>query len=108
MTIHDLQSPEIDKITAALVEAKKNFKPLWADSKSNYKKEGFVGLDSIEDCTRDALHLQGLSTKQGRCVMEGAVMLQTQLIHTSGQWFAYYMPLTMPNPQNTKNCEDRS
>lgn len=99
MEINQLQSAEIDKITTAFVEAKKGFKPVWADSKSNYKD--FVSLDAIEDATRESLGSNGLAFKQNRVFIDGHIMLQTQLIHVSGQWLSAYMPLSIEGSRLT-------
>jgi len=91
MTIQDLQSPEIDKITAAFVEAKKGFAAAEKDGKGNFGT--FTSLGAIKNCTEESLLENGLMYKQGEVFMEGIWMLMTFLSHTSGQWMANYCPL---------------
>jgi hypothetical protein len=94
-----LQSDEIDKLTAAFVEARKQSRPVREDAKANYGT--YVSLSEIKACTNEALLSNGLSLTQGRTFSEGHVLLVTKLSHVSGQWQASYVPLFVPeNPKN--------
>ena len=46
----ELQSPEIDKLTAAFVEARKAMKPVKEDAKANYGT--YVSIAEIKSCTQ--------------------------------------------------------
>lgn len=94
-----LQSDEIDKLTAAFVEARRQSKPVKEDAKANYGS--YVSLAEIKACTNEALLVNGLSLTQGRTFSEGHVLLVTKLSHVSGQWQASYVPLFVSeNPKN--------
>lgn len=95
----ELQSPEIDKLTAAFIEARKAMKPVKEDAKANYGT--YVSIAEIKSCTQEALLAHGLSLTQGRTFKDGIVFVVTKLTHTSGQWQASYVPLYIPeNPKN--------
>ena len=94
-----LQSPEIDKLTQAFVEARKGFKFVKEDSKANYGS--YVSLEEIKYATSDSLLANGLSLTQGRTIIDNAICLVTRLTHTSGQWIASYVPLVIP--ENVKD-----
>lgn len=94
-----LQSDEIDKLTAAFVEARKQSTPVRKDAKANYGS--YVSIGEIKACTNEALLANGLSLTQGRTFADGHIILVTRLTHTSGQWQASYVPLFVPeNPKN--------
>ena len=93
------QSDEIDKLTTAFIEARKSFKPFKEDSNANYGK--YVSIDEIKYCTNDSLLANGLSLTQERTIVDGQVVLVTQLTHSSGQWRASYVPLCIvENPKS--------
>ena len=94
-----LQSDEIDKLTAAFVEARKSFQSVKEDNKANYGQ--YVSLDEIKACTNSSLLANGLSLTQTRTCDGEAVFLVTKLMHVSGQWQASYVPLIIPtNPKD--------
>lgn len=96
-----IQSQEIDKLTAAFVEARKAFMPVREDCKANYGS--YVSLEEIKACTNAALLANGLSLTQGRTWSNGTVLLVTKLAHVSGQWQCSYMPLFIG--ENVKNID---
>jgi len=96
-----LQSPEVDKLTTAFIEARKASKPVREDAKANYGT--YVSISEIKSCTNDALLANGLSLTQGTVPKDGQVFLFTKLTHTSGQWQASYMPLYIP--ESVKNID---
>lgn len=94
-----LQSDEIDKLTIAFVEARKQSTPVRKDAKANYGS--YVSIGEIKACTNEALLANGLSLTQGRTFAEGLEFVVTKLTHVSGQWQASYVPLFVPeNPKN--------
>jgi hypothetical protein len=94
-----LQSPEIDKLTQAFVEARKSFKFVREDNKANYGK--YVSLEEIKACTNEALLANGLSLTQKRTVIDKEIFLVTKLTHVSGQWECSYVPLIIhDNPKD--------
>lgn len=94
-----LQSDEIDKLTTAFVEARKEFDFVKLDGRAHHG--GYVSLDEIKFCTNGALLKHGLSLTQTRSFNENHVFLVTKLTHTSGQWLASYAPLYVPeNPKS--------
>lgn len=88
----ELQSPQINELVKAMVAAKKEFKPLLADVKGQYGE--YASSDAIKEATEEALGNHGLYFKQDPSILDGHVVLHSQLSHESGQWMASYMLLT--------------
>jgi hypothetical protein len=93
MDINQLQSPQINELVAALVAAKKEFKPLRADVKGNYGE--YASSDAIKEATEEALGIHGLVFIQHRIFVGERIFLQSKIMHSSGQWLAAYMPITI-------------
>lgn len=107
MTINDLQSTEINELIKAFVEAKKEYGATTGDAKGNYGK--YMTMDAVKEVTEEALLNHGLIFKQNRVFLEGCIMLESKLMHTSGQWMAGYMPLTIPdNPKDIDQAYGRA
>ncbi len=94
MTPDQLQSPQINELVTALVAAKKEFKPLKADVKGNYGE--YASSDAIKESTEAALLTHGLVFVQNRVFIDGRTFLQSRIMHSSGQYVAAYMLLTIP------------
>lgn len=97
----ELQSSEIDKLTAAFVQAKKEFTPFKATAKGNWG--AYVSIDDMRAATNDALLKHGVKLTQGEAFSEfngGTVFLITTLSH-GNQWERSYMPIYIPaNPRS--------
>ncbi len=96
-----LQSDEIDKLTAAFVEAKKEFLPFKATAKGNWG--AYVSIDDMRAATNDALIKHGVKLTQDQAFSEfngGTVFLVTKLAH-GNQWERSFMPIYIPaNPRS--------
>lgn len=79
-------STETKEIFAALVAAKKNFKPVIKGSYNPHFKNRFADLAAINEATESALLDEGLTIVQLIASAEGGVAIGCRLVHSSGQW----------------------
>ena len=81
---------DLDKLLPALVEAKKNFKPISKDSINPHYKKKYASLSAILEAIEPALLEQSLLISQA--VQES--LLVTRLYHASGQFLeaVYVLP----------------
>lgn len=110
MTWDDIkyESPELDKLGAALAKAQGKFPAMEKDKEITLKfynkktneyqsnKIGFMSLGSLIKNTTPALSEFGLSVSSKQRIMEGNIFLVTRLLHESGQWmdsWAYLAPI---------------
>lgn len=79
-------SPEIDKLSAALVKAQSEFQPVIKNNFNQHFKNSFADIGAIKLATDKALHENGFAVIQNVGAADGGVMISTRLIHSSGQW----------------------
>jgi hypothetical protein len=87
-------------LCAALVAAQEGLKPIAKDGKNPAFRSRYATLDGIMETVRPALAAHGLAVVQsvvhpetgegGRLV---GIMVETRLVHTSGEWLASVMPV---------------
>jgi hypothetical protein len=68
-------------ITKALIEAKKNFPPIYKNSTNPHFKNKYASLDVILDAITEPLSNAGIVLIQPTIITDGLTMLLTQLIH---------------------------
>jgi hypothetical protein len=94
-------SSETTKYLApALVAAHKALKPISKDGKNPAFRSRYATLDGIMETVRPALAAHGLAVVQGVVHPETGeggrlvgIMVETRLIHTSGEWLASVVPV---------------
>lgn len=89
-----LQSDEIDKISAAFISACSDIEDFKASKKGNYGL--YVTINDIKHAAYKACLKYGLRYKQYRTIIDGKVIMITQLNHSSGQWERSYVELNLP------------
>jgi len=93
------KSPEINELAAALVKAQNNYNALIKDSSNPFFKSKYADLAACIECVREPLAKQGLSVVQSTDVISDTVtVVETMIIHTSGQWISGRYPLTPTKP----------
>jgi len=81
------QSPEIDKISPALVECLSNLLGVKKDSKNPHYKNDYASLEAVIDHARAQLWTHKLAVLQGVGSFDGkAISITTRILHESGQW----------------------
>lgn len=82
-----VMSPEIGKLAEALCKAQGAMKSAHKNKDNPYFKSSYSDLDSCWDACRDPLSKNGLAVTQcHRQNDKGDIVLETFLIHSSGQW----------------------
>jgi len=87
-------------LCAALVAAQGGLKPIAKDGKNPAFRSKYATLDGIMETVRPALAAHGLAVVQGVVHPETGeggrlvgIMVETRLIHTSGEWLASVVPV---------------
>ena len=87
-------------LCAALVAAQAGLKPIAKDGKNPAFRSRYATLDGIMETVRPALAAHGLAVMQGVIHPETGeggrlvgIMVETRLVHTSGEWLASVVPV---------------
>jgi hypothetical protein len=87
-------------LCAALVAAQGALKPIAKDGKNPAFRSRYATLDGIMETVRPALAAHGLAVVQGVVHPETGeggrlvgIMVETRLVHTSGEWLASVVPV---------------
>jgi len=89
-----MKSESIKSLTEALVKAHLAFKPIKRTEKVDYatsvghKKYNYAPLDEVIDATKQALSDNGLAITQVTYLQGGNTILETLLLHNSGEWLS--------------------
>lgn len=94
-----MQSETINELAAALAKAQGEMKAATFNKINPAYKSKYADLAAIIDAVRPALSKNGLSVTQTTRMTEGALMLETTLLHISGQWIKSEWPLPAGKPQ---------
>ncbi len=87
-------SPQINELAAALSKAQGEMKGAQKDAANPFFKSKYADLSSVVDAIREPFLNHGLSFTQTTRITEGGHMvLQTYLLHSSGQWMAADYPV---------------
>lgn len=81
-------STDIDKIAAALAKAQGAMDNASKDRLNPAFKSKYADLASVRDAVNGPLSANGIAYVQAAQTTEHGVMVETRLIHESGQWFA--------------------
>lgn len=88
-----MKSAEIDKIAKALSACQADVKAAAEDKKNPHFRSQYSSLNSIWQACREALSKNGLSVSQLTSCDGDMLMLNTLLMHESGQWLMSTMPI---------------
>lgn len=95
MPIFSYRSDTIKAISTALLEAKKEFKPVIKDSVNPFYKSKYANLPDTIEATEEALTKHGLLITQLAVSKEGHAGVATLLIHTPSEEY-FLTELTLP------------
>lgn len=96
------KSDTIDAIAAALVEVQSEMQKVSKDAKNPFFNSKYADLTSIIDSTRPVLTKHGISVLQLPIPDRDGIVLQTMLMHSSGEWIAdegLHLPAAKNDPQ---------
>ena len=85
------RSDQIDQLATALAKAQGAMTSAEKDGKGNYGK--YASLAAIWDAIRAPLSVNGLSVTQTMSMDDGRPILETTLMHASGQWETSCVPI---------------
>ena len=88
-----MQSEQINEIAKALATAQAKIENATLNKINPHFKSKYADLASIIDSIREPLSANGLAVTQTTQIREGGMILQTILMHTSGQWISAEYPL---------------
>ena len=82
------KSETIGKLANALAAAQAEIKPVPKTHENPYFKSKYADLADIQEATRAALHKWGLAVSQLNDIEDGRVVVETVLLHASGEWIS--------------------
>lgn len=88
-----MKSEQINEIAAALSKFQGELKGAVKDSANPFFKSKYADLNSVWESARALLAKNGLSVVQTTDVRDVGLVLETTLMHTSGQWISGIYPL---------------
>lgn len=80
------KSETIGKLAEALSKAQGELKPAIFDATNPHFKSKYATLGAIMDACKEPLSKYGLAIVQGTMTTEGRVVVETMLVHASGEW----------------------
>lgn len=92
-------SETIDKFAAAMAAAQAEMKNAAFDKENPHFKSRYATLAAVRDTVAPVLSKHGLSVVQTTDFDGGAWLVQTRIIHTSGQWIESVYPFAIDKPQ---------
>ena len=95
-------SESIAKIAAALAAARAKIAPVTKDATNPHFRNSYASLEAISAAATPVLLANGIVVAQSATMFdEGALTVETRLIHTSGEWIegGITLPLGKSDPQ---------
>jgi hypothetical protein len=96
------RSAEIGELAKALAAAQGEIRAAEKDRENPFFKSSYATLASVWDAIRGPLSKHGLAIVQSpQLRADGSLVLETELMHSSGQWLASVYPIkpVKPDPQ---------
>jgi hypothetical protein len=95
------KSENIGALAKALAAVQSQLKPAIKDTANSFLKSKYADLNSVWDSCRDLLADNDLAVTQLNDVSETGVIVETVLMHSSGEWISgrMYLPLTKHDAQ---------
>ena len=88
------RSAEISELAKALVKAQGEMQNAAMNKVNSFFNSRYATLGAIRDTIRKPLSDNGLCVTQTTAIGERSIILNTVLLHTSGQWISSEFPLT--------------
>lgn len=100
------KSESIAELSKALVLAQKAMKPALKEATNPFFKSKYADLQSIWESIREPFTENGLSVVQTSSYENGTLVLETMLLHTSGEWISGEFPVIpqKSDPQSLGSC----
>jgi len=81
-------SDSIKELAVALHKAQGKFKSALKDSSNPHFRSKYADLTSVIDAVKPALNSEGIVFLQGLSSSENGVVVETMLLHVSGEWIS--------------------
>ena len=96
------KSDSIAKLAKALCMVQSNLKPAIKDAKNPFFKSSYADLNSVWDACRKLLAMNGLAVAQLNQPADNGVIVETVLMHESGEWISgeMFLPLNKQDAQS--------
>lgn len=94
-------SDSITNLATALAKAQAEIRPAIFDSTNPHFRSKYASLTAVMEACRDALSKNQIAVVQGASVVDGAVVVNTLLLHASGEYISdeLSMPFAQATPQ---------
>lgn len=94
-------SESITNLATALAKAQAEIRPAIFDSTNPHFRSKYASLTAVMEACRDALSKNQIAVVQGASVVDGAVVVNTLLLHASGEYISdeLSMPFAQATPQ---------
>src|SRR5690349_6289254 len=97
-------SDQINEIASALAKAQGEMKPAVFNKKNPHFGQRYADFTGCMDACRAPLSTNGLAVSQlPTFTNDGKFVLNTLLLHSSGQWMACEFPLNSKTPDNIQS-----
>jgi hypothetical protein len=93
-------SESIKEIVSALLEAQKSFDTVKKDSNNPFFKSKYADLTSVINEVKDKLNNVGIVFIQGVDMVEQGPVVETMLLHTSGEFISSRTPVFCKKPDD--------
>ena len=95
------KSETIGNLAKSLCAVQSKLQPAIKDSNNPFFKSKYADLNSVWDSCRELLTENGLAVSQLNEVSENGVIVETVLMHESGEWISgqIFLPLAKHDPQ---------
>lgn len=94
-------SESITNLATALAKAQAEIRPAIFDSTNPHFRSKYASLTAVMEACREALSKNQIAVVQGASVVDGAVVVNTLLLHASGEYISdeLSMPFAQATPQ---------
>lgn len=89
----EMRSEQINELAQALSKAQGEMKPASKSGKNPHFKSNYSTMQDLINASKSPLSTNGLSVTQITSEVDAGVLLETYLMHTSGQWLQSEMLL---------------
>lgn len=87
------KSDQIGELATALSKAQAEIKGALKDSTNPFFKSSYADLTSVIDAIKGPFTKNGLSFSQLSDIIDGVTVIETVIMHSSGQWISGIMPV---------------
>ena len=93
-----MQSDQINELATALAKCQAELQPAIKNSKNPFFKSNYADLADCWAACKEPLSKHGLSVVQTMCPEGDKTLMNTTLMHVSGQWIRSTMPVICAKP----------